>query len=133
MKAILAVSAGVVILAAGGLYWWTNRTPVQQPSAYANPSTCAQCHPAIAATYRKTGMGRSFRKIRNKEDIGAEVPAKPFYHAPSASYFQMQYRDDAWYQRRWQTGFDGKETNVDEKRVDYIMGSGNHSRTFLHW
>ena len=44
----------------------------------------------------------------------------------------MVFRDGAWFQRRWQTGFDGKETNVDEKRVDYVLGSGNHSRTLLH-
>ncbi len=44
----------------------------------------------------------------------------------------MVFRDGAWFQRRWQTGFDGKETNVDEKRVDYVLGSGNHTRTMLH-
>ena len=44
----------------------------------------------------------------------------------------MVERGGSWFQRRWQTGFDGKETNVDEKRVDYVLGSGNHARTYLH-
>lgn len=36
------------------------------------------------------------------------------------------------YQRRWQIGFDGNSTNVDEKQVDFVMGSGNHAKTYLH-
>jgi predicted CXXCH cytochrome family protein len=105
---------------------------VQAAGLYANPAVCAQCHPAIAATYRKTGMGRSFRKIASEKDLDAPALAKPFYHAASNSFFSMVFRDGAWFQRRWQTGFDGKETNVDEKRVDYVLGSGNHSLTPLH-
>ena len=27
---------------------------------------------------------------------------------------------------------EGRETNVDELQIDYIMGSGNHVRTYLH-
>ena len=44
----------------------------------------------------------------------------------------MLQRNGELFQRRWQIGPDGKETNVDEKRVDYVLGSGNHSRTYLH-
>ena len=44
----------------------------------------------------------------------------------------MVARDGRYYQRRWQIGFDGKETNVDEKQVDFVIGSGNHSFTYLH-
>jgi predicted CXXCH cytochrome family protein len=141
-RIILTVTAFVVALAGGGA-WWLMRQPsgrtggpdpvsVQGAGAYANPAVCGQCHSEIAATYRKTGMGRSFRKIRSEQDLGAPPPAKPFYHAASKSFFSMVFQNGAWFQRRWQTGFDGKETNVDEKRVDYLLGSGNHSRTLLH-
>ena len=37
-----------------------------------------------------------------------------------------------YFQRRWQLGFDGKPENVEELQIDYIMGSGNHVRTYLH-
>ncbi len=119
--------------------WWLTRPPATRSSrvsqagaGYADPAACADCHSDIAATYQKTGMGRAFRKVRSEKDLGAAAPAKPFYHEASKSYFSMVFRDGAWVQRRWQTGFDGKETNVDEKRVDYLLGSGNHSRTLLH-
>jgi predicted CXXCH cytochrome family protein len=138
---ILTVAALVVALAAArglrALQRGTGRTngtdavSSRVAGRYADPAVCAQCHPAIAATYRKTGMGRSFRKVRSEKDLDA-APAKPFHHAASNSFFEMTFRNGAWFQRRWQTGFDGRETNVDEKRVDYVLGSGNHARTLLH-
>jgi tetratricopeptide (TPR) repeat protein len=74
-------------------------------------------------------MGRSFARVR-PQDI-PELRA-PFRHKASDSYFSMIARDGKYFQRRWQIGFDGKETNVDEKQVDFVIGSGNHSRTYLH-
>ena len=41
----------------------------------------------------------------------------------------MITRDCKSYLRRRQIGFDGKENNIDEKPVDFVVGSGNHSRT----
>ena len=74
-------------------------------------------------------MGRSFARVlpENTPKLG-----KPFYHKASGSYFAMIARDGKLYQRRWQIGFDGKETNVDEKQADFVVGSGNHSKTYLH-
>jgi tetratricopeptide (TPR) repeat protein len=74
-------------------------------------------------------MGRSFARVlpENTPRFG-----KPFYHKASESYFAMIARDGKVYQRRWQIGFDGKETNVDEKLADFAVGSGNHSKTYLH-
>ena len=141
-RIILTAAALVVVLVGGGA-WWLMRQPAgprggnnaissQAAGAYADATVCAECHSEIAATYRKTGMGRSFRKLESEKDLGAAAPAKPFYHAASKSFFNMVFQNGAWFQRRWQTGFDGKETNVDEKSVDYVLGSGNHSRTLLH-
>jgi predicted CXXCH cytochrome family protein len=135
----IVVGVTTLLAVAGGAAWWLLRQPVhgndpasvQAAGLYADRASCEQCHAEIAATYRKTGMGRAFRKVRSEQDLGA-LPAKPFFHAASNSFFNMVVRDGAWYQRRWQTGFDGKETNVDEKRVDYVLGSGNHARTMLH-
>jgi len=77
-------------------------------------------------------MARSFRRIQSAKDFGFAPPPKPFFHAASNSYFGLVSRDGAWSQRRWQLGYDGKETNVDEKRADFVLGSGNHAFTLLH-
>ena len=77
-------------------------------------------------------MGRSFSRLRTEKTLEDFTPGKPFYHKASDSYFSMTRRGEEYFQRRWQIGFDGKETNIEEKRADYVMGSGNHSRTYLH-
>jgi predicted CXXCH cytochrome family protein len=57
---------------------------------------------------------------------------KPFFHRASGTWFQMISKDGAWFQRSWQIGYDGKEDDAQEWKIDYIMGSGNHVRTYLH-
>ena len=78
-------------------------------------------------------MGRSFSRPASVNVIGVEA-AKPvtFYHKASDSYFTMLERDGRFYQRRYQIGFDGKETNSFEKEIDFVVGSGNHVRAYLH-
>jgi tetratricopeptide (TPR) repeat protein len=55
-----------------------------------------------------------------------------FYHSLSDTHYSMISRHGVYYQRRWQIGFDGKETNVEESRIDYVLGSGNHARSYLY-
>jgi len=99
---------------------------------YVDPELCAQCHAEIANNYRLTGMGRSFYRLPQEVPAGELTTTKPFYHFASDNYFAMITRGGKYYQRRWQIGFDGKETNLDEREVDFVLGSGNHSRTYLH-
>jgi predicted CXXCH cytochrome family protein len=131
----LAVAAIVVAGGAAGIWVYTNRSRLAQSgastqqNAYVNGAVCAGCHANIAATYRKTGMGRSFARWRPEHVL--PFP-KTVHNKTSDSYFAMIVRDGKYYQRRWRLGFDGKETNIDEKQVDYVIGSGNHSETYLH-
>jgi predicted CXXCH cytochrome family protein len=55
-----------------------------------------------------------------------------FYHAASESYFTMLMRGGEYFQRRLQLNSGRQEIHVMEKRVDYVMGSGNHARSYLH-
>src|SRR5262249_32630261 len=102
-----------------------------EPSAYANPSSCSGCHQKIAESYGKTGMARSFAKA-SPQQIGDLRNNNRFDHAPSETHFAMLERDGKFFERRWQTGYEGKATNFDELQIDYVMGSGNHGRTFIH-
>jgi predicted CXXCH cytochrome family protein len=86
----------------------------------------------MANGFRKTGMGRSFYRLQPANAIEDFTPGKPFYHAASDTYIAMIARGNKYYQRRWQKGFDGAETNVDEKQIDFVAGSGNHGRNYLH-
>jgi hypothetical protein len=98
---------------------------------YIDPALCAQCHAFIAGNFRKTGMARSFYRLTPQNLVEDLKSAKAFYHEASDSYFAMIERGGKYYQRRWQRGFDGKETNMEEKQIDFVLGSGNHARTYL--
>jgi len=93
---------------------------------------CAGCHSDIAKTYRQTGMGRSFYHPSAANVVEDYARRNRLDHRPSGRYYTMIERGGQWFQRRHQTGFDGKETNVVETRVDYVIGSGNHARSYLH-
>jgi predicted CXXCH cytochrome family protein len=101
-------------------------------SGYADGGACARCHSEIADTYRRTGMGRSFARIRAGQSAADFKNNNRFYHRASDRHYTMLERDGRLYQRRHQTGFEGKETNAIESEAAYVVGSGNHAQTFLH-
>lgn len=101
-------------------------------SGYVNPAVCAECHGDIAATYHKTGMGRSFSPAAPGKVIGNFTRQNTICNKPSNLCYTMLERSGQYFERRYEIGFGGKETNVLEERIDYVMGSGNHASTFLH-
>jgi predicted CXXCH cytochrome family protein len=133
-KRPVAIFVAAIVVVGVALALWTYRKRRSHPApnpqnAYVNSAVCTGCHADLAAGFRKTGMGRSFARVQPEH-----VPefGNPFHHKASDSYFAMLARDGRYYQRRWQIGFDSKETNVDEKQVDFVIGSGNHAFTYLH-
>ena len=75
-------------------------------------------------------MGRSFYRPSAANLV--EDYTKTYFHAPSGTYYAMVQHDGGYYQLQYQFDFDGKQTNVAETEIDFIVGSGNHSRTYLH-
>jgi predicted CXXCH cytochrome family protein len=106
-------------------------TSGQPDNGYINAAVCASCHPKQAEMYRRTGMGRSFYKPDPSNQIENYARGLPYYHAPSATYYSMAVREGRYYQSQYQIGFDGNKTNFLEKQIDYVVGSGNHARTYL--
>lgn len=110
----------------------------QTPSTTARPNTyvetrlCAGCHPKIAATYALTGMARSFYRMQPSTATEDYSRGNPYYHEMSGTWYAMLKRDGKYYQRRWRVRPDGQEIHAQELQIDYVMGSGNHVRTYLH-
>ena len=106
--------------------------PALQAGEYVDARVCAACHRQIADDYRQTGMARSFFRPTAANTIEDYTRRNTFYHALSDTHYAMIRRGGEFYQRRWQTGLGGAEINVEELKVDYILGSGNHARSYLH-
>jgi len=77
-------------------------------------------------------MGRSISQPQPGNTFAEGAPEPTYFHAASQSYFKMIRRDGKHYQGRYQVGFDGKPTNIMEKEVHYVIGSGNQVRSYLH-
>ena len=118
----------LVVLATG----CKRQSKAPAPSEEVASRTCAGCHAEIYRSYRQTGMGRSFTLARKEtmfEDFSGQTS---FYHKASNRYYTMIERDGRYYQRRHQLDSQGRETNVFEKEIHFVLGSGNHARTYLH-
>lgn len=90
---------------------------------YVNPRTCEGCHASIALSYRETGMARAFHRITPEE-----VPAGEFRHEKSGLRYRFVMREGKVYLER------GEIAGVPavEKEIHYVLGSGNHARSFVH-
>jgi predicted CXXCH cytochrome family protein len=107
-------------------------TADQNANEHVDARTCARCHRQIDVDYRLTGMGRSMYRPAPGNTIEDYQGNHQFFHALSDTHYSMIQRNGAYYQRRWQIGFGGKETNVEELKIDYAIGSGTHARSYLH-
>ncbi|MCH9650110.1 MAG: tetratricopeptide repeat protein [Deltaproteobacteria bacterium] len=98
---------------------------------YVEDRACAFCHTDLFESYQEIGMARSFARPR-KDRIVEDFSAKPYFHEPSGRYFQMSWKDDRYVFRRHQLDPAGREVNVFEQPVDWVLGSGSTSRTYLY-
>jgi tetratricopeptide (TPR) repeat protein len=94
-------------------------------AAWGQSEVCAGCHSRIYDSYRRTGMGRSFSRP-------GQIGVASYYHQPSEQYYAVTERDGQFEQRRHQLTAGGAQINVLERSIDFVLGSGNHARTFLH-
>ncbi len=99
---------------------------------YVDAAACASCHREIAATYSQTGMGRAFYRVRPEKMVEDFANANTYFHAPSGDHYTMVRRGDQYFQRRSQLDAKRNEVYVFERQIDYVMGSGNHARTYLN-
>ena len=96
---------------------------------YVDSAACAGCHGEIAESYNRTGMGRSFYRALPDRVSADFTTNNTYYHEPSDRHYTMVTRNGKYYVRRHQLDSQGKQTNVVEKKIHYVMGSGNHARS----
>ncbi|HEY2014088.1 MAG TPA: tetratricopeptide repeat protein [Bryobacteraceae bacterium] len=99
---------------------------------YVDSRVCAGCHQDIARSYAQTAMGRSMDRPGRDSRVEDYKNHNQLYHPASDRYYTLTERDGKVFQERHQTGFNSKQTNVVEKQADYVIGSGNHVRSYLH-
>jgi tetratricopeptide (TPR) repeat protein len=77
-------------------------------------------------------MARSFYRPRPENTIEDYTGKNTYFHQPSDTYFVMTVRAGRYYQRQYQLDQAGKQTNSTEKEIDFVLGSGDHVRSYVH-
>jgi len=101
-------------------------------SGYVDDAACALCHAEIAESYNSSvAMARAFYRPEANPFI-EDFDAGPWRHPASGRHYQMVHSGDQLLFRRWTETEDGQKTHLFEQPVDWIMGSGKHSRVYIY-
>lgn len=92
---------------------------------------CQSCHAEIYRSYGEVAMARSFYRPSPDNVIEDYTRENHLHHAPSNRHYRMVQREGRFYQRRYRLDPGGKEKNILEREVDWIIGSGEHARSYL--
>ncbi len=98
---------------------------------YVADRVCATCHASQFDSYQAVGMARSFYRPQPAKSI-EDFEHNHYYHATSQRHFEMRWDDGKLIFKRYQLDAAGRPINVLELPVNWIMGSGYHSRSYLY-
>jgi len=98
---------------------------------YVADRLCARCHSDLARSYREVGMARSFFRPRPQTEI-EDFENGRFVHQPSGNIYQMKRRGEGYFFKRYQEDEAGRPINVFKVKIDWVLGSGSHARTYLY-
>jgi tetratricopeptide (TPR) repeat protein len=98
-------------------------------AGYVDDRACKECHEQLFESYQSVGMSQSFYPADPKQ--APEGLDKPYYHAASQRYYLMTERDDKLVLKRYCQDAEGQQFAEFESEVAWVMGSGNHGRTYI--
>ena len=106
-------------------------SPAFTRAGYVPDQQCASCHRAIYRTYQNVGMAKSFYRPRS-DNIIEDFKNNHFFHEPSNRHYEMIHDNGRFIMQRYQLDEDGQRTNEIQQPVDWVIGSGSHSRGYLY-
>jgi len=98
---------------------------------YVRGTTCRPCHAETSSTFSHTGMGRSSYPLTAERSIEDWTLHNTFEVNATGLRYRMFRRDDKFFMRQSLVDAQGRESAVDERELIRVIGSGNHSRSYL--
>jgi len=99
---------------------------------YTGTAKCVSCHSDISESYHHTGMGSSLYKPDSGNEI--EDYSKDFtvYDPKNDMYYEAYRKNGIYFQKEYRKDKAGNIIHSLEKKTDYIIGSGNNTRSYLY-
>ena len=98
---------------------------------YTGDEKCKACHNEIHATFHKTGMGRSLYKPSAENQTEFLTEENTVYDEKTDFYYSAYIKGNEFFQKEYRLNKDGKVIHEMEKKIDYVMGSGNNTKSYL--
>ncbi len=108
----------------------TTLASLNPESRYLGSESCQSCHASIYQEYQKTNMGHSFY-LPSPQDTIEHFGASAVVYDSAQDFFYYPYwkQKELWIKEWRQMGAD--TSYLREEKVDYIIGSGNQTRSYL--
>lgn len=99
---------------------------------YVGMQTCRGCHQEIYNTFIQTGMGQSFDHATRQKSAADFSPQHALvYDKDLDMYYKPYFQNDTFYIMEYR--LEGKDTiHKLIQRVDYIVGSGQHTNSHIY-
>ncbi len=134
----------VLLASLGGADRKAQEAPVEDPlvrfglhettgaaAGYVEDRACRLCHVDLFESYQSVSMAKSFFRPRADRVI-EDFEDNHYFHEASGRHYEMRRDGEGYLFSRWEEDAAGSPINVFEKRVDWILGSGVRSRTYLY-
>ena len=97
---------------------------------YVGMNTCKSCHPNVHDTFIQTGMGRSFDRATLQKTDATFGEHALVYDTASNLYYKPFFRDSLMYVLEFRLE-NGDTVHQRLERIDYIVGSGQHTNSHI--
>jgi len=108
----------------------TSKLIYQTGSRYVDDEQCGMCHGELYDSFQEVGMAKSFYRPGEQAYI-ENFENNTYYHQESQRYFEMSLSEELYF-RRYQIDSKGDTINDYRRKVDWVMGSGHKSRTYIY-
>lgn len=97
---------------------------------YVGMETCRSCHNNVYETYIRTGMGQSFGRANKEKSAARFTEHTAVYDTVNDLYYHPYWLDDTLFVQEYR--LQGTDTSHSfTQRVDYVIGSGQHTNSHL--
>ncbi|MBD3672285.1 MAG: hypothetical protein HUJ26_02050 [Planctomycetaceae bacterium] len=100
---------------------------IRNETAYLGNQGCVDCHAEQFESYQLTAHSRSLRSTIASE----EPPSGEYLHEASGRYYEVYREGDELRHREFISDSSGNEVNLSDYAVNYTMGSGRFSLSYL--
>lgn len=99
-------------------------------ATYVGMTSCQSCHKEIHEDYIHTGMGRSLYRPDPANKIEAFGSEASVYDEHSGYHYRPYWSNDKFFIAEYRVS-DGDTTHQLIEEIDYVIGSGNQTRSYL--